>query len=666
MSAIVGIYNRTGQPVDPSCLKGMTDILAHRGPDGVGGWTSGPVGLGHRMLWTTPESLHEMLPFADDTAGVTITADARIDNRDELLPLLGLPDGPTASVSDSQVILAAYQKWGEDCPNHLLGDFAFAIWDEAAQKLFCARDHFGIKPFYYYSSDEMFAFATEKKALFSLSDVPRRLSEKRLADYLASFVEETTTTFYEDLLRLPPAHTLTVTDLGSKQSRYWTLDSSRQVTYATNEEYAAKFRELFVEAVRCRLRSTFPVGSLLSGGLDSSAITCVAATLGKAQNRQPLETFSAVFDEIKSCDEREYINAVLDHQEGLHPSFLQADAVNPLMDLKRILWHKDAPHIGANLSMIWSLYEMAEHRDVRVLLDGHDGDSTVSHGFGRLRELAYSGHWGTLMREAAGVSRIDSLPPWVVIRSYVRECWLMPAVESNKLLGFVYRSVRQVSRRLRRLPAISVPRFGWRQLLTEEFMSRCCLRERFLKAHNRGSHTARTEREEHYRTLTYAGQALALEELDALCGAHRMEPRFPFWDKRLVEFCLALPADQKLCDGWSRVIMRRAMEGLLPKKVQWRLTKTSFLIGFCLRLEKCNAKLLQSLVDCGPAAAIARLIHQNVLSMMHALIKCPPPDLTGPQVLPLWNVTVANAWLEQTELCLSLSDEEPKRTKGGE
>ena len=112
--------------------------------------------------------------------------------------------------------------------------------------------------------------------------------------------------------------------------------------------------------------------------------------------------------------------------------------------------------------------------------------------------------------------------------------------------------------------------------------------------------------------------------------------------------------------------MRRAMEGLLPKKVQWRLTKTSFLIGFCLRLEKCNAKLLQSLVDCGPAAAIARLIHQNVLSMMHALIKCPPPDLTGPQVLPLWNVTVANAWLEQTELCLSLSDEEPKRTKGGE
>jgi len=148
MSAIIGIYNRTGQPVDPEALQGMTDILTHRGPDGQGVWASGPAGLGHRMLWTTPESLHETLPFADDAAGLTITADARIDNREELLPLLGLTDGPPEQVSDSRVILAAYAKWGEHCPEHLLGDFAFVIWDAAAQTLFCACDHFGVKPLY--------------------------------------------------------------------------------------------------------------------------------------------------------------------------------------------------------------------------------------------------------------------------------------------------------------------------------------------------------------------------------------------------------------------------------------------------------------------------------------------------------------------------------------
>src|SRR4028118_649697 len=161
MSAIAGIYYLDGRPVDCADLGRMVDTLAHRGPDGADVWCEESVGLGHRMLWTTPESLLEKLPLVDQTGNLVITADARIDNRDELIEVLGLTDHPAEKITDSQLILAAYERWGDRCPEYLLGDFAFAIWDRRQQQLFCARDHMGVKPFYYYHSDRLLVFASE-------------------------------------------------------------------------------------------------------------------------------------------------------------------------------------------------------------------------------------------------------------------------------------------------------------------------------------------------------------------------------------------------------------------------------------------------------------------------------------------------------------------------
>ena len=165
MSGIIGIHYLDGRPVDRENLTKMVDILAHRGPDGADIWVDGCVGLGHRMLWTTPESLIEKLPLENQRGDLVITADARIDNRDELIAALQINNRPSDKVVDSELILAAYEKWGEDCPEHLLGDFAFAIWDERRELLFCARDHFGVKPFYYYFANNTFAFGSEIKAL---------------------------------------------------------------------------------------------------------------------------------------------------------------------------------------------------------------------------------------------------------------------------------------------------------------------------------------------------------------------------------------------------------------------------------------------------------------------------------------------------------------------
>ena len=230
MSGVAGVYFLDGRPVDRGLLERMTDSITHRGPDGVGIWNSGPVGLGHRMLWTTPESLHEQLPLEDKTAKIVLTADARIDNRDELMAVLDLPRNTEREISDGELILSAYEKWGEQCPEKLVGDFAFAIWDERKQRLFLARDHFGVKPLYYYRSDRVFVFASEIKALLCLPEVPRRLNEARVADYLTVMMEDKTVTFYREIFRLPAGHSMTVSREGAPARPYWALDPCARST----------------------------------------------------------------------------------------------------------------------------------------------------------------------------------------------------------------------------------------------------------------------------------------------------------------------------------------------------------------------------------------------------------------------------------------------------
>src|SRR5437899_3351224 len=239
MSAIAGIVRLDGAPADPANLERMLERLAHRGPDGHGSHIADSCGLGHRMLWTTPESLHERLPLMNPTGDLTLTADARIDNRDELCSLLSAP----STVTDADLILQAYARWGERCPEHLLGDFAFALWDARRGLLFCARDHFGVKPLYYHHRPgRLFAFASDITRLLVLSDVPRRLNETRVADYLVPLLEDKEITFYEEIVRLPPAHRMTVDREGIRRQEYWSLDPEREIRLGADDEIAATFR----------------------------------------------------------------------------------------------------------------------------------------------------------------------------------------------------------------------------------------------------------------------------------------------------------------------------------------------------------------------------------------------------------------------------------------
>ena len=564
VSAIAGLWRLDGRPAAAADIASISARLAHRGPDGAGTWAGGSIALAHRLLHSTPESLTERHPIVSRDRALVLVADARIDNRDELREALELAPAEVQTWTDAEWIMGAYRRWQDSAPEHLLGDFAFALWDARRQVLFCARDHFGVKPFYYHHvPGRLFAFASEIKGLLALAEVPRRLNETRVADYLASLLEDKESTFYEGILRLAPAHQMIVSRDGVRRESYWALDPEREIRLASDAEYAEAFREVFTEAVRSRLRSAFPVGSMLSGGLDSSSIVCVARQLLAEEGRGPLHAFSAVFDNVPESDERPYMEAVL-AQGGLNHDAVRGDLLDPIEEQQRILEQQDEPYYAPNLFLHWGLYRKAQERGVRVLLDGLDGDSTVSHAIGYLGELARTGRWWRLAQEIRGLSRNFGRSPWVILKGHA----IRPLAPDMLLRA--WRAVRP-----RKVGGGSDG-----ALLDPDFGRRMGVEQRLREERAAQRAAALSAREFHYQHLTQGIIPLVLEVADRAAAAASIEPRYPFFDRRLAELCLAMPADQKLRDGWTRRVMRNAMDGILPPAIRWRGGKANLSPNF--------------------------------------------------------------------------------------
>ncbi len=366
MSGIAGAYYLDSRPADQEGLGRMLAVLAHRGPDGAAIWCEGAVCLGHRMLHTTPESYHEHQPLIHPEADLVLTADVRLDNRDELLRQLVVRPRRGSIITDAELILASYMRWGTACPEHLLGDFAFAIWDARAQHLFCARDPFGVRSFlYYHLPGRLFAFASEIKALRCRSDIPCDVNELKVAGYLVGQPLNANTTFYEHILRLPPAHSLTVTSNGLRMWQYWSPDPSRQIRFDSDRAYEEAFREVFDGAVACRMPSAYPVGTTLSGGLGSSPIACLARQR-LVHDDERLPTFSVIFESVPESNDRPYIDAVVE-QGGIEPHFVHGDHESMLAGLDDLLWFLEEPFHSPHLIFSWRFYRIAQQQGVRVM-----------------------------------------------------------------------------------------------------------------------------------------------------------------------------------------------------------------------------------------------------------------------------------------------------------
>lgn len=567
MSGIVGIFLRDGGQVRAPDVQAMLDAIPHRGADAVRTCCRGPVGFGNRLMWTTPESLVEDLPRCSSSGAYMIAADARIDNRDDLIHALGLASD---ALTDSEIILKAYEKWGESCAEQLIGDFSFAIWDSRRHQLLCARDSAGTRCFYYYDSPALFAFASEIKALASLPQVPCALNEQRVGDFLNHHFEDRTSTFYAGIRRLPPASSLVATAGKLLIRRYWQPDPHREIKLRDDREYTEAFREKFDQAVRCRLRNAFPTGSSLSGGLDSSSIACTARNiLAQRTDGTKLHTFSLIFpglpaQDLRVIDERHYIDCVL-AGGNFEPHYVYGDTLNPLQDWRRIHYHLEEANFAPNLYLHWAMYGAARDAGVRVFLDGLDGDTTVSHGFEYLEELARRLRWRELYKQGSLLAAnlfSGSKTRRVIWKYCLRDMtpvWIRGAWSAVRRRG------------------------------GPESSGGAFVHPRFMKRWNQPGKTSgsaasrrpRTARQHHACVLDLPLYGNMLEAADKATAAFGIEARYPFFDRRLIDFCLALPPTQKLAGGWNRAVFRRAMEGVLPPEIQWRRTKGNLSPNFC-------------------------------------------------------------------------------------
>jgi asparagine synthase (glutamine-hydrolysing) len=536
MSGIIGILNLNGAPVTPGLLQRMMEPMDARWPDVRGTWSEGGVALGHAMLRATDESANERQPISFDGL-VWITADARVDGRAELIRLIESDDGADLrSAPDVELILRAYRLWGEDCVSRLIGDFSFAIWDGRTQSLFCARDHFGVKPFYYVRTADSLIFASDIDALREHPDVSDRLNETAVGDFLVfSGNQDETSTVYDDIRRLPPAHRLIATRDRVRIERYWTLPADGHIRYADDREYVAHYRELFDQAVTDRLR-TDRVSVMMSGGTDSAAIAAVAAqSLRQERSTAEVRAFTIVYNSLLPGDEEGYYAGLAAKSADVKIDYLAGDDYRLFERWNSPELYCQQPIDHSTLAVWFDCYFLCANHS-RVVLTGYGGDPAM-------------GGWNAYYMNLLKRGRVIKF-----------------MLETSRHI-LRYRTMRGMSLRseLRREMGVKDQWVVFPSWLDEEFTARTGLKERFELYYEPKAKLG-------HKTHPDAYEALAtplwsdLFESDFPVSAP-IEARHPFFDLRLINFLLAIPPVP-----WCRMKMihREAMRGVLPELVRTR------------------------------------------------------------------------------------------------
>ena len=591
MSAICGIYYRDGRLVTPEIGAAMMRELSTYHTDAAGTWQEGQIFLGCQAQHITPESKREIIPYHDVPSGLTITADAIIDNRVELFDKFGIDHSRRDGMPDSLLVLQAYRKWGRDCPKYLVGDFAFAIWDKKRQEMFCAVDHTGTRAFYYYRSAGLFAFTTLIKPLFVLPEIAKKYNETWIADFLAipSVMHQLDPelTLYQHVYLLPAGHRLTVSPERTIKQVYWRVERQFELKFKTDGAYEEAFRNVLGEAVRCRLRSIRPVGVMMSGGMDSTTVACMAARELALSGRR-LQAFSAVpmlgyrdqLPAVMLADETPYIEAVREHAGNIDVTYCRSKGKHSLSDTDRLLAMLEQPYkIIENLFWLDGIMAVAKERNIGVVLNGSAGNATISWGDfpTYLLTLFRTGQWFRLFCDSRVFARRYRLPLRMLFR-LLRKL-LLYNVQKN-----LFRiKNRDLYKELQDLSPIN-PSFACRTFIQERF-SRFGYDPLFIKRLD-----SYDMRQKHLSPgfFSHLGVITTKHAL-----AYRMALRDPTMDKRVIEFCLSVPERQYVRDGRDRFLLRRAMAGILPDIV--RLNETT--------RGKQSADWIQRLQPCWPELA---------------------------------------------------------------
>jgi asparagine synthase (glutamine-hydrolysing) len=560
----------------------MMAALSHHGNDGSHVWRNAHVGLGHQMFHITPESVYDNLEFESSLNSTVVAADARIDNREEIFSKLQISTARRPAMPDSHIILLAYERWGEACPEHLEGSYTFVVWDDCNRQLFCAVDALCTRSLYTYCTPGVFAFSTEIAGLLDNPYLSSRLDEAGFAQsaFLPKSDRDLEATCFECIKLMGAATTLTVTDCNVRKRRYWEPDPYREIVMKSEGEYLDQFRELFFDAVRGCLRSQFPVASLLSGGLDSSSIVCVAARLLGEQGRS-LTAVSSVLPEGypgPERDERLYIDMVK-RQENIPVRYVHPPVKGLYTHLQKMVEQSGNPRMHHS-SYLYSAFQKAVQKDnVRVVLCGAKGELGPSaHGDGYFPELAVTGKWirlATSLRERARVEQ----------QSYLRLFWrsvLMPLLPPR--IAGLYARMRGTGAGTFEDSLLAQPEF-FAQAIGKAGID-------LLALFHPASGMISNERQHECRALLNSSIPNSWNTRPG-----EQEVWFPFANKRLIEFCLAVPGNMKIRHGWKRYLIRAGTEGILPPEIQWRKTKGPFSPDFFRRLQACRQDALDILSD---------------------------------------------------------------------
>ncbi|MFQ5680331.1 MAG: asparagine synthase-related protein, partial [Gemmatimonadota bacterium] len=460
-----------------------------------------------------------------------------LDNREELIQALKAARIPLGSRTDPELALGAYRKWGQAAFTRLLGDFAVAVWDQRCRRLLCARDSLGVKPFYYHWNGRVFAFASEPTALLDGPGPPPQPEEAMIADLLVGQFHDPEATFFKGVRQLPAAHFLSVDAAELRVSRYWDLDPACEVRYSRDEDYLERCRELFREAVRCRLRSATPVAILLSGGIDSTSVTAMAETLRRTEHAvQPVVAFTLLLVGIES-DEWEAIRA-LEEAYGTEVNRIRPEDKDgrPLTLFEILLSDGSHPHYDGFLTLPLTLAAAAA-RGCRALLTGFGADEQMEVAESvHLEDLLYAGQLGDFLNQFR-----------MLAATYRADLW-------RGLLKFLLAQVR-IGRGRR------VPRW-----VNGSFAGQVRHARRRGCEQPRGFPTR--YQEQTYRNLTSPAFSLGLNHMDAAAAAYSLEVRHPFLDRRLVEFLLSIPPAVKFQWGFRKMFFQSALQGVVPSPLR--------------------------------------------------------------------------------------------------
>ena len=549
MSAISAIWTKADEPPPRLLHQAMLSALEPYGRDRKCPWDERRIAIGANLSSSFSEDQFDRQPLWSQNRSVCLVADVRLDNRADLARQLGLVHAE--ALSDSSFLLAAWLRWGESCMDHLLGAFAFAVWTPATQQLFAARDHSGECPLFYHHSENLFALASMPQGLLALPGLRRGFQQSRVVEWLTSLPYQRDETFFAGIMRVPPGHFLRVTPDTCECRQYWHPVNARPTQFKHDEEYAEALVEILDAATEARLRSTQPLGSFLSAGLDSSSVTACAASLLAARG-ESLTAFTSVprpdFNGLSlpgSLPSEGDLAAEVARQYPNIQHVLVDSRGRDLLSSMRTwtnAWDEPSPNLANSLWMD-AIFDQARQRGIGVLLSGDNGNCTISwSNWSILGDLFLRARWLKLGRTIRDLRSHGAISLKTAIRFSTRS--LVPRNLTRSLLA------------RENLESLYKP------LINPEWRTQFNLDNRSFDTIYGGSSNPV---EEHSKFFEHCDAGSLNAATRAVTG---IEVRDPTADKRILDFCFSIPPDQFLAGGRSRSLIRRAMKGRLPDSVR--------------------------------------------------------------------------------------------------